>query len=69
MNLIDTEVVAIIRYDIKPYLSCRDQSDTMYCTRMVSLSMNTISGTRFTVDLSNSLISMSTVQSCGDCKN
>ena len=36
----------------------------MYCTSTVSLSMKTSSGTRLMVDLSSSLISMSTVHSC-----
>ena len=35
----------------------------MYCTRTVSLSMKTSSGTRLMVDLSRALISMSTVHS------
>ena len=45
------------------YLSCRDHFEIMYCTSSVSLSMKTISGTRFIVDLSSSLISSFTVQS------
>ena len=45
------------------FLYCSDQLEMMYCTRTVSLSMKTVSGTRLMVDLSSSLISMSTVHS------
>ena len=44
-------------------LYCSDQLEMMYCTSTVSLSMKTSSGTRLMVDLSSSLISMSTVHS------
>ena len=44
-------------------LYCSDQLEMMYCTKTVSLSMKTSSGTRLMVSLSSSLISMSTVHS------
>ena len=47
----------------------RDQLEMMYCTRTVSLSMKTSSGTRLMVDLSSSLISMSTVHSWDSASN
>ena len=46
-----------------------DQLEMMYCTRTVSLSMKTSSGTRLMVDLSSSLISMSTVHSWDSASN
>ena len=50
-------------------LYCSDQLEMMYCTRTVSLSMKTSSGTRLMVDLSSSLISMSTVHSWDSASN
>ena len=47
----------------------RDQLEMMYCTKTVSLSMKTSSGTRLMVDLSSSLISMSTVHSWDSASN
>ena len=52
-----------LKWWIISYLSWRDHREMIYWTRTVSLSIKTISGTRFIVDLSSSLISKSTVQS------